>query len=81
MKLLVHGLGIWVAAQAAAGRYPPPLAAGLSMLVARLGTPTALIALAGLALSKLDDAGAFRPAPRRHRQSRSRRIATPAREP
>lgn len=67
MKLLVHGLGIWIAAQAAAGRYPPPLAAGLSMLVARLGTSTALLALAGFALKKLDDAGAFRPAPPRRR--------------
>lgn len=69
MRLLVHGLGAWMAAQAADGRYPRPVAVGLSMLIARLGTPTVMIALAGLALKKLDEAGAFKAAPARRRRA------------
>ncbi|PZU90843.1 MAG: hypothetical protein DI527_13605 [Chelatococcus sp.] len=58
-----------MAAQAADGRYPRPVAVGLSMLIARLGTPTVMIALAGLALKKLDEAGAFKAAPARRRRT------------
>jgi hypothetical protein len=59
MNLLVHALGAWVAAEAASGRYSRPVAIGLTMLVSRLGAPTAILALAGFALKKLNDAGAF----------------------
>jgi hypothetical protein len=59
MNLLVHALGAWIAAEAASGRYPRPVAIGLTMLIARLGAPTALMALAGFALKRLNDAGAF----------------------
>lgn len=70
MRLLVHALGAWVAVEAASGRYPRPLAIGLTMLVSRLGAPTAALALAGFALKRLDEAGAFdglRTPPRRPR--------------
>lgn len=59
MKLLVHALGAWVMVEAASGGYPRPLAIGLTMLVSRLGAPTAALALAGFALKRLDEAGAF----------------------
>lgn len=59
MKLLVHVLGAWITVEAASGRYPRPLAIGLTMLVSRLGAPTAALALAGFALKRLDEAGAF----------------------
>ena len=59
MNLLVHALGAWVAAEAASGRYSRPVAIGLTMLVSRLGAPTAILALAGFALKRLNDAGAF----------------------
>ena len=59
MRLLVHALGAWITVEAASGRYPRPLAIGLTMLVSRLGAPTAALALAGFALKRLDEAGAF----------------------
>lgn len=71
MNLLVHALGAWMASEAASGRYPRPIAVGLTMLISRLGAPTAILALAGFAFKKLNDAGAFdemrtaRPASRR----------------
>ncbi len=74
MKLLVHAFGAWVAAEAASGRYPRPVAVGLAMLVARLGAPTAMMTLAAFAFKRLDQAGAFerlKPAP----ANESRRIA------
>lgn len=59
MNLLVHALGAWFAAEAASGRYSRPVAVGIAMVVSRLGAPTALLALAGLAYKKLRDEGAF----------------------
>jgi hypothetical protein len=59
MNLLVHALGAWFATEAASGRYSRPVAVGIAMLVSRLGTPTAVLALAGLAYKKLRDEGAF----------------------
>lgn len=59
MNLLVHVLGAWFATEAASGRYPRPVAVGIAMLVSRLGTPTAVLALAGLAYRKLKQEGAF----------------------
>lgn len=59
MKLLVHALGAWFATKAASGAYSRPVAVGIAMLVSRLGTPTAMLALAGLAYKKLRDEGAF----------------------
>lgn len=59
MNLLVHAVGAYIAAEAAAGRYPRPVAVGLGMLVSRLGTPTLAIALMGYALKQLNDGGAF----------------------
>lgn len=59
MKLLVNALGAWVAVRAAEGHYPRPVAIGLTMLVSRLGAPAAALAIAGYALKRLDEAGAF----------------------
>lgn len=59
MNLLVHALGAWFATEAASGRYPRPVAVGIAMLVSRLGTPTAILTLAGLAYRKLKQEGAF----------------------
>lgn len=59
MNLLVHALGAWFATEAANGRYPRPVAIGIAMLVSRLGTPTAALALAGYAIKKLSERGAF----------------------
>lgn len=59
MRLLVHLLGAWIASEAAAGRYPRPVAIGLAMLVSRLGTPTIAVMLAALALQRLREGGAF----------------------
>jgi hypothetical protein len=59
MNLLVHALGAWFATKAASGSYSRPVAVGIAMLVSRLGTPTAVLALAGLAYKKLRDEGAF----------------------
>ncbi len=59
MRFLVNALGAWVAVQAAEGRYPRPVAIGLTMLVSRLGAPAAALAMAGYAFKKLDEAGAF----------------------
>jgi hypothetical protein len=59
MRLLVYLVGAWVAAEAASGRYPRPLSLILSALVLRLGPPTTLMALAGCALQKLHEGGAF----------------------
>ncbi|MBN9457463.1 MAG: hypothetical protein J0I54_12615 [Bosea sp.] len=79
MKLLVHAIGAWVTVEAASGRYPRPLAIGLTMLVSRLGAPTAALAVAGFALKRLDEAGAFdslRKAPSQG-AGRGRRLAKP----
>jgi len=59
MNLLVHALGAWFATKAASGSYSRPVAVGIAMLVSRLGTPTAVLALAGMAYKKLRDEGAF----------------------
>lgn len=59
MNLLVHALGAWFATKAASGAYSRPVAVGIAMLVSRLGTPTAVLALAGMAYKKLRDEGAF----------------------
>lgn len=76
MNLLVHAVGAWIAAEAASGRYPRPVAVGLSMLISRLGAPTAAMTLIAFAFKRLNEAGAFggirhAPAPRR-RALRSR---------
>jgi len=59
MKLLVHGLGAWFAVEAASGRYPRPVAVGLTMLVTRLGAPATAFAMVGYGLKRLQEAGAF----------------------
>ncbi|WP_376987374.1 hypothetical protein [Bosea sp. R86505] len=59
MNLLVHAVGAWIAAEAASGRYPRPVAVGLAMLVSRLGAPTAMMTLAAFAFKRLNQAGAF----------------------
>jgi hypothetical protein len=59
MNLLVHVVGAWIASEAASGRYPRPVAVGLSMLVSRLGAPTAAMTLLAFAFKRLNDAGAF----------------------
>lgn len=59
MKLLVHLVGAWAASEVATGRYPKPVALAIGALVARLGPPTALLALAGYAIDSLNKAGAF----------------------
>lgn len=71
MKLMVHALGAWFAVEAAYGRYPRPVAVGLTMLVARLGAPATALAMAGYGLLRLKEAGAFerqRPPTRRRRK-------------
>ena len=69
MRLLVHLVGAWVAAEAASGRYPRPVAVGLAMLVSRLGPPTIAATLLTLAVKRLHEGGAFDNvlAPSRHR--------------
>lgn len=59
MNLLVHVVGAWIASEAASGRYPRPVAVGLSMLVSRLGAPTAAMTVLAFAFRRLNDAGAF----------------------
>ncbi|MCO5093316.1 hypothetical protein [Bosea sp. (in: a-proteobacteria)] len=59
MKLMVHALGAWFAVEAASGRYPRPVAVGLTMLVSRLGAPATVLAMAGYGLMRLREAGAF----------------------
>ncbi len=59
MNLLVHAVGAWIAAEAASGRYPRPVAVGLSMLVSRLGAPTMAMTVMALAIKRLSEAGAF----------------------
>ncbi len=59
MNIFVHLLGAWFATQAASGRYPRPVALGIGMLVSRLGAPATLFALAGYALTRLKEDGAF----------------------
>lgn len=59
MNLLVHAVGAWIASEAASGRYPRPVAVGLSMLVSRLGTPTAVMTVLAFAIKHLNEAGAF----------------------
>ncbi len=74
MKLVVHALGAWFAVEAASGRYPRPIAVGLTMLVSRLGAPATAFAMAGYGLMRLREAGAFeraRPRPRRRRTGRA----------
>ena len=71
MNLLVPIVGAWIASEAASGRYPRPVAVGLSMLVSRLGAPTAAMAVLAFAFKRLNDAGAFervKPAPVARRQ-------------
>ena len=71
MKLMVHALGAWFAIEAASGRYPRPVAVGLTMLVSRLGAPATALAMAGYGLMRLKEAGAFergRPQIRRRRR-------------
>jgi len=70
LKLFVHGLGAWFAIEAASGRYPRPIAVGLTMLVSRLGAPATLLAVAGYGLERLREAGAFERRPARPRQRR-----------
>jgi hypothetical protein len=72
MKLLVHALGAWFAVEAASGRYPRPVAVGLTMLVSRLGAPATAFAMVGYGLLRLRDAGAFERtrAPVRRRRTR-----------
>ena len=70
INLFVHAAGAWIAAEAASGRYPRPVAVGLSMLVSRLGAPTAALTVLAFAFKRLNEAGAFdgvkrAPAPRR----------------
>lgn len=72
MNLLVHALGAWFVVEAASGRYPRPVAVGLTMLVSRLGAPATALAMAGYGLMRLKDAGAFervQPQTRRRRTS------------
>ena len=59
MRLLVHLVGAWVAAEAASGRYPRPVSLALGALVSRLGPPTALMALAGYTIQRLYEGGVF----------------------
>ncbi|KRE03945.1 hypothetical protein ASE61_10050 [Bosea sp. Root670] len=73
MKLLVHALGAWFAVEAASGRYPRPVAVGLTMLVSRLGAPATAFAMLGYGLLRLQEAGAFE---RRRAPTRRRRAAS-----
>ena len=75
MKLLVHGLGAWFAVEAASGRYPRPVAVGLTMLVTRLGAPATAFAVAGYWLKRMQEAGAFKGLPGRPRAARRRTLA------
>jgi len=78
MNLLVHAAGAWIAAEAASGRYPRPVAVGLSMLVSRLGAPTATMTLMMFAFKRLNEAGAFdRPQGARQQRRRPRVTAEP----
>jgi len=80
LKLFVHGLGAWFTVEAASGRYPRPVAVGLTMLVSRLGAPATALAMAGYGIKWLRDAGAFEgwrvPQPRQRRPALA---ATPRR--
>jgi len=75
MKLLVHALGAWFAVEAASGRYPRPIAVGLTMLVSRLGAPATAFAMVGYGLMRLKEAGAFEQAQSRPRRRRTGRAA------
>jgi len=79
LKLFVHGLGAWFAVEAASGRYPRPVAVGLTMLVSRLGAPATALAMAGYGVKWLKDAGAFEgwQAPRAARSRRPPLAAAP----
>ena len=72
MNLFVHAIGAYIAAEAASGRYPRPVAVGLGMLVSRLGTPTLAIAVMGYALKHLNEGGAFAQSSSRTRRRSSR---------
>lgn len=77
MKLLVHLVGAWAASEVATGRYPKPVALAIGALVARLGPPTAMLALAGYAIDSLNKAGAFdRRAPAARKQAGTSRRRT-----
>ena len=76
MKLLVHGLGAWFAVEAASGRYPRPVAVGLTMLVTRLGVPATAFAMVGYGLKRLQEAGAFEGRQSRAAVTRRRAPAT-----
>ncbi|UZF93682.1 hypothetical protein [Bosea sp. NBC_00550] len=82
LKLIVHGLGAWFAVEAASGRYPRPVAVGLTMLVSRLGAPATAFAMLGYGLKSLREAGAFdsweAPRARTTRPARARRPALAA---
>ncbi|PZO02596.1 MAG: hypothetical protein DCF30_04835 [Hyphomicrobiales bacterium] len=76
MNLLVPIVGAWIASEAASGRYPRPVAVGLSMLVSRLGAPTAAMTILAFAFKRLNDAGAFerlKPVPDARRWTQPRR--------
>jgi len=75
IKLLVHGLGAWFAVEAASGRYPRPVAVGLTMLVTRLGAPATAFAVAGYWLKRMQEAGAFEGWHGRPRTPRRRTLA------
>lgn len=51
MRLLVQLVGIWIAKDIAAGRYPAKFAVPLSMMVARLGPPGIAAGALGMVLS------------------------------
>lgn len=77
MNLLVHVVGAWIASEAASGRYPRPVAVGLSMLVSRLGAPTAAMTMLAFAFKRLNDAGAFErlaPSPTTRRSATAKRV-------
>ncbi len=71
MKLFVHALGAWFAVEAASGRYPRPVAVGLTMLVSRLGAPATAFAMVGYGLMRLREAGAFERVQPRTRRRRT----------
>lgn len=74
MRLLVHLVGAWVAAEAASGRYPRPVSLALGALVSRLGPPTALMAIAGYTIQRLYEGGVFdnyRPRPVQRAKART----------
>ncbi|MGO4669467.1 hypothetical protein [Bosea sp. 2RAB26] len=53
MRALVHLVGLWLARDIAAGKYPKQFAVPLGFLIARLRTPPLMIAVFGCVLAKL----------------------------